>query len=154
MAVFQKQNMKNVLKEFREFAVKGNVIDLAVGVIIGAAFSKIVSSIVADIFTPLIGLLVGGVNFTNLKLVLRPEYIDQSGDLIPAATLNYGNFLQNTFDFIIVAISIFLVVKALNEIKKAQEAKQKKEDTKQVKQAMSKQEELLTEIRDLLKNKK
>lgn len=146
--------MRDILKEFREFAVKGNVIDLAVGVIIGAAFGKIVSSIVVDIFTPIIGLLVGGVNLTNLKIVLKPEYIDQAGVVIPATTLNYGNFLQNSFDFIIVAISIFLVVKALNTIKKAQEAKVKKEEAIQVKKVMNKQEELLTEIRDLLKSKK
>lgn len=154
MAVFEYQSMKNVLREFREFAVKGNVIDLAVGVIIGAAFGKIVSSLVADIFTPIIGLLVGGVNLTNLKIILKPEYIDQAGTVIPATTLNYGNFLQNSFDFIIVAISIFLVVKALNTIKKAQEVKAKKEVAIQVKQATNKQEELLAEIRDLLKAKK
>lgn len=146
--------MKNIFAEFREFAVKGNVIDLAVGVIIGSAFGKIVSSLVADIFTPILGILVGGVNFTNLNAVLRPEYTDSAGNVVPAVTLNYGNFLQNTFDFIIVAFSIFLVVKTLNTVKKAQEKKQQKEETKQVKQAMSKQEQLLTEIRDLLKNKK
>lgn len=146
--------MNKILNEFKEFAMKGNVIDLAVGVIIGAAFGKIVSSLVADIFTPLIGLIVGGVNFTSLKLVLKPEYIDAAGNIVPAATLNYGNFLQNTFDFLIVALCIFLMVKGINTLKKAQEKKQKKEEVQQTKQAMSKQEELLTEIRDLLKNKK
>ncbi len=146
--------MNKILNEFKEFAMKGNVIDLAVGVIIGAAFGKIVSSLVADIFTPLIGLIVGGVNFTSLKLVLKPEYIDSTGNIVPAATLNYGNFLQNTFDFLIVALCIFLMVKGINTLKKAQEKKQKKEEVQQTKQAMSKQEELLTEIRDLLRNKK
>lgn len=146
--------MNKILNEFKEFAMKGNVIDLAVGVIIGAAFGKIVSSLVADIFTPLIGLIVGGVNFTSLKLVLKPEYIDAAGNTVPAATLNYGNFLQNTFDFLIVALCIFLMVKGINTLKKAQEKKQKKEEVQQTKQAMSKQEELLTEIRDLLKNRK
>jgi large conductance mechanosensitive channel len=146
--------MKNIINEFKEFAVKGNVIDLAVGVIIGAAFGKIVSSLVADIFTPLIGLVVGGVNFTDLKLILKPEYIDAAGNAVPAATLNYGNFLQNTFDFVIVAIAIFLMIKALNTFKKAQEKKEKKEAVAQTKQVMSKQEELLAEIRDLLKSRK
>jgi len=146
--------MNKILSEFREFAMRGNVIDLAVGVIIGAAFGKIVSSLVADIFTPLLGLIVGGVNFTSLKVVLRSEYLDGAGNIVPAATLNYGNFLQNTFDFLIVAFCIFLMVKGLNTVKKAQEKKEKKQEVQQTKQAMSKQEELLAEIRDLLKSKK
>ncbi len=146
--------MQKILGEFREFAMKGNVIDLAVGVIIGASFGKIVSSLVADIFTPLLGLIVGGVNFSNLKTILRPEYTDAAGAIVPAATLNYGNFLQNTFDFLIVAFCIFLMVKGINTLKKAQEKKAKKEEITQSKQVMSKQEELLSEIRDLLKTRK
>lgn len=139
-----------ILKDFRDFAVKGNVIDLAVGVIIGGAFGKIVSSLVADVFMPPIGLLIGGVNFTNLKLVLKPESIDSTGNAIPAVSINYGNFLQNSFDFVIVAACIFLVVKGLNSIK----LEQKKQEKKDAKQVTSRQEELLTEIRDLLKNNK
>ncbi len=139
-----------LLSEFRNFAVKGNVIDLAVGVIIGAAFGKIVSSLVADIFMPPIGLIIGGVNFTALKFILKPEYIDAAGNTVPAVTINYGNFLQNTFDFLIVAACIFLVVKALNSIK----LEQKKQEKKEAKQVVNKQEELLTEIRDLLKEKR
>jgi len=150
----QNNIMKHILREFKEFAIKGNVIDLAVGVIIGAAFGKIVSSLVADIFTPLVGLLVGGANFTELKLILKPEYISSNGTLIPPNTLNYGNFIQNTFDFIIVAIAIFLVIKAMNTFKKAQEKQIKKEEVSQAKQVMNKQELLLTEIRDLLQSRK
>jgi large conductance mechanosensitive channel len=102
-----------VLKEFKEFAVKGNVVDLAVGLVIGAAFGKIVSSVVADVITPPLGLIIGGVDFTNLKLVLR-EAVDGK----PPVTLNYGSFLQTVFDFIIVAFAIFLVVKAVNRFKR------------------------------------
>ena len=98
------------LQDFKAFAMRGNVIDMAVGVIIGGAFGKIVSSIVADVIMPPIGLLVGGVNFTDLKLQLKPaEVVD--GVEKAAVTLNYGNFLQDTFDFIIIAFSIFLFIR-------------------------------------------
>ena len=103
------------LQEFKAFAMKGNVIDMAVGVIIGGAFGKIVSSIVADVIMPPIGLLVGGVNFTDLKWVLKPaEMVD--GKEIAAVTLNYGNFLQVTFDFLIIAFSIFMFIKLLTKL--------------------------------------
>ena len=111
------------LQEFKAFAMKGNVIDMAVGVIIGGAFGKIVSSIVADVIMPPIGLLVGGVNFTDLKWVLKPaEMVD--GKEIAAVTLNYGNFLQVTFDFLIIAFSIFMFIKLLTKLteKKKEEA--------------------------------
>ena len=103
-----------ILKEFREFAVKGNVIDLAVGVIIGAAFGKIVSSLVADIIMPPIGLVVGKVNFTDLKWVIGPPAAPGK----PPVPLNYGNFLQVTFDFLIVAGAVFLLVQAVNRLKR------------------------------------
>ena len=128
-----------LLTEFKAFALKGNVIDIAVGIIIGIAFGKIVSSIVNDIIMPLIGLLVGGVNFTELKLILQ----DAVGDT-PAVTLNYGNFLQATFDFVIIAFSIFIVVKLMN-------AARKKEEEAPSAPVIPKEEELLAEIRDLLK---
>ena len=103
------------LQEFKAFAMKGNVIDMAVGVIIGGAFGKIVSSIVADVIMPPIGLLVGGVNFTDLKWVLKPaEMVD--GKEVAAVTLNYGNFLQVTFDFLIIAFSIFMFIKLLTKL--------------------------------------
>lgn len=140
----------SLLQEFKAFAMKGNVIDMAVGVVIGGAFGKIVSSIVADIIMPPIGLLVGGVNFTELKWVMRDTYINKAGEEIAAVTLNYGNFLQNTFNFIIIAFSIFMFIKLINNFsrKKAEEAKPVAPP------APTKEEVLLGEIRDLLKEKK
>ena len=137
------------LQDFKAFAMKGNVIDMAVGVIIGGAFGKIVSSIVADVIMPPIGLLVGGVNFTDLKLVLKPAQV-VDGQEIAAVTLNYGNFLQVTFDFLIIAFSVFLFVRLLSKLsrKKAEPA------APAAPPAPSKEEVLLTEIRDLLKEKK
>lgn len=136
-----------MFKEFKEFAIKGNVIDLAVGVVIGGAFGKIVTSLVSDIIMPLVGILTGGVNFKFLVLPLK----EAVGD-VPAVTLNYGMFIQNVFDFFIIAFSIFLFVKAINKFKsqakKVEEVEEVKEEVK-----LSKEEELLTEIRDLLKNK-
>lgn len=136
----------NFLQEFKAFAMKGNVVDMAVGVIIGGAFGKIVSSIVADIIMPVIGLLVGGVNFTDLKLELKPA--EMVGSVEKAAvTLNYGNFLQVTFDFLIIAFSIFMFIRLISKLNR------KKEETPvpAAPPAPSKEEVLLTEIRDLLK---
>jgi large conductance mechanosensitive channel len=139
-----------MLKEFKEFAMRGNVVDLAVGVIIGGAFGKIVASIVADVIMPPIGLLVGGVTFTDLKLVMKPaEIVD--GVEKAAVTLNYGNFLQVTFDFIIVAFAIFMFIKLINKLNR------KKEEAPAAPApppAPSKEEVLLAEIRDILKEKK
>lgn len=139
------------IQEFKAFAMKGNVIDMAVGVIIGGAFGKIVSSIVADVIMPPIGLLVGGVNFTDLKWVMKPaEMVD--GKEVTAVTLNYGNFLQATFDFLIIAFSIFLFIKLLTRLTaKKKAAEQAAPPTPP---APSKEEILLTEIRDILKEKK
>jgi large conductance mechanosensitive channel protein len=129
-----------LVDEFKAFAMKGNVVDMAVGIIIGAAFGKIVSSVVADIIMPPLGLLLGGVNFTELKLVMKA-----ATDIHPAVTWNYGNFLQVTFDFLIVAFAVFLFIKAINAAKKKEEA------APVAPPAPSKEEILLTEIRDLLK---
>ena len=139
------------IQEFKAFAMKGNVIDMAVCVIIGGAFGKIVSSIVADVIMPPIGLLVGGVNFTDLKWVMKPaEMVD--GKEVAAVTLNYGNFLQATFDFLIIAFSIFLFIKLLTRLTaKKKAAEQAAPPTPP---APSKEEILLTEIRDILKEKK
>ena len=124
--------------------MRGNVIDMAVGVIIGGAFGKIISSVVADVIMPPLGLLVGGVNFTDLKLELKPaEMVD--GVMQDAVMLNYGNFLQTAFDFIIIALSIFLFVKLIGKLMR------KKEEEPAAPPAPSKEEQLLTEIRDLLK---
>lgn len=128
--------VKNFIKEFEEFAVKGNVLDLAVGVIIGGAFGKIVSSLVADILTPTIGLLVGGINFTDLSLAFG------------SAKITYGNFLQSIFDFLIVAFSIFVFIRMINRFKR----KIATPKEIQVIEA-SREEKLLTEIRDILKQK-
>lgn len=141
----------NLLQEFKSFAMKGNVIDLAVGVIIGGAFGKIVSSVVADVIMPPIGLLVGGVNFTDLKWVMKAAEVGADGKEAAAVTLNYGNFLQATFDFIIIAFSIFMFIKLINKMSRKQEAV---EQTPPPPPAPSKEELLLTEIRDLLKEKK
>ena len=123
------------LKEFREFAVRGNVVDMAVGVIIGGAFGKIVSSLVGDVVMPVLGILTGGVDFKDLKITLA-EAVGET----PAVTLNYGAFVQNVFDFVIIAFSIFMMIKGINKVKKPVE---------EVKGPS--QEELLAEIRDLLK---
>jgi len=132
----------SILKEFKEFAIKGNAVDMAVGIIIGAAFGKIISSMVADVIMPPIGLLIGGVDFTKLAVTLK-----EAEDKVPAVTLNYGNFIQTTVDFTIIAFAIFMVVKLLNKLKKQEEKAPAPEP------GPSKEELLLTEIRDLLKEK-
>lgn len=130
-----------IVSEFKAFAMKGNVTDMAVGIIIGAAFGRIVSSMVNDIIMPPLGLLIGGVNFTELKFVMKT-----AADGNPAVTLNYGNFLQVVFDFLIVAFAVFMVIKAMNAAKRKQEA-----TIPTTPPAPTKDQELLTEIRDLLK---
>ena len=135
------------LQDFKAFAMKGNVIDMAVGVIIGGAFGKIVSSVVADVIMPPIGLLVGGVNFTDLKWVLKPAVVEDGQEVVAAVTLNYGNFLQVTFDFLIIAFSVFLFVRLLSRLNR----KKEKPAAPAAPPAPSKEELLLTEIRDLLK---
>lgn len=140
--------MGKFIQEFKDFAVKGNAVDMAVGVIIGGAFGKIVSSIVDDIIMPPIGWLIGGVNFSDLKIELPAEEI--AGVQMASATINYGSFIQTLIDFIIVAFCVFMLVKAINKLarkKKAEEA------TPAAPPAPSAEEKLLTEIRDLLKNK-
>jgi large conductance mechanosensitive channel len=135
-----------MLKEFKDFAMRGNVVDMAVGIIIGGAFGKIVSSFVADVIMPPIGLLIGGVDFTDLKLTLKDAIIDATGAVTTeAVTINYGNFIQTAIDFIIIAFAIFMMVKAMNSMKKKEEA------APAAPPAPTKEETLLTEIRDLLK---
>ncbi len=133
-------------KEFKDFVSKGNVVDLAVGVVIGAAFGKIVTSLVEDIIMPPIGYLIGGVDFTNLKFIIHAASTDAAGKVVPAVSINYGNFIQVVFSFIIVALAIFVfVVKPINAMKKKEEA------APSAPPAPSNQEVLLTQIRDLLK---
>ncbi len=129
------------VQEFKSFAVKGNVVDLAVGVVIGGAFGKIVTSVVNDIIMPPIGMIVGGINFKDLKIVLS-----RNAEGLPAATLAYGNFLQTTIEFIIIAFAVFLMVKALNKLKKTEEQKPTLPPPPPSTEVV-----LLTEIRDLLK---
>lgn len=125
-----------IVKEFKEFAMRGNVVDMAVGVIIGGAFGKIVSSLVNDVIMPIMGIITGGIDFTGLKIA------------IGESNITYGNFIQNVVDFLIIAFCIFLMVKGLNKLSK------KKNKTPDTPPSPSKQEELLAEIRDLLKEKK
>ncbi|MBQ5844381.1 MAG: large-conductance mechanosensitive channel protein MscL [Alistipes sp.] len=136
------------LKEFKAFALKGNVMDMAVGVIIGGAFGKIVSSLVNDVIMPPIGLIVGGVDFTNLKLTLKSAVVDVAGAVTaPAVTWNYGAFIQQVVDFTILAFCVFMMVKIMNKLLK----KEEKKPAPAAPPAPSKEEVLLTEIRDLLK---
>jgi large conductance mechanosensitive channel len=131
------------MKEFKEFAMKGNVIDLAIGVVIGAAFGKIVSSLVADIITPGLGLLIGGVNFSGLKIALSSPVND-----LPPVTINYGVFLQSIFDFTVIALAMFSVIKIVNKAKKTQAIEEAAAHA-----VPTAEEKLLAEIRDILKNK-
>lgn len=137
----------SIIKEFKDFAMKGNVVDMAVGIIIGGAFGKIVSSIVNDVIMPPIGMLLGGVNFTDLKATLQEASVDAAGQAVNAVTINYGNFIQVVIDFLIVAFAIFMVIKAMNSLKK----KKEEEPAPAAPPAPSAEETLLTEIRDLLK---
>jgi large conductance mechanosensitive channel len=139
------------LKEFKAFALKGNVMDMAVGVIIGGAFGKIVTSLVNDIIMPPIGILVGGVDFTNLKLVIKKAVIEGGAEIAPAVTWNYGAFIQQVVDFTILAFCVFMMVKVMNKLLKKEEAKPAPAPAPP---APSKEEVLLTEIRDILKEKK
>ncbi len=132
----------SMVSEFKQFAMRGNVVDLAVGVIIGAAFGKIVSSLVADVFMPVIGLLVGGVDFSDMAITLKAAAGDE-----PAVLLSYGKLVQSTFDFVIVAFAIFMAVKGINRMKKAEEA------APAAPPEPSAEQKLLAEIRDLLKAK-
>jgi len=138
-------------KEFKDFAMRGNVVDMAVGIIIGGAFGKIISSLVNDVIMPPIGLLVGGIDFKDLKLVMTDDVLNTAGEVVKkGASLNFGMFIQTTFDFLIIAFAIFMVIKGMNRLKRKQEAKPAPapEPPKP-----SNEELLLAEIRDLLKDK-
>ena len=133
------------ITEFKEFVAKGKVIDLAIGVVIGGAFQKIISSLVSDVIMPPIGVLIGGVNFKEIKFTLKHTVTDAGGKIISEpVTLNAGLFLQTVFDFLIIAFSVFIAIKAINRFNKKKEGKIS---------SMTNEEKLLTEIRDLLKQK-
>jgi len=142
----------SIVKEFKEFAMRGNVVDMAVGIIIGGAFGKIISSVVSDVIMPPIGLLLGGVRFTDLKIILKEPVLDAAGAVTTAAvSINYGNFIQVTVDFLIIAMAIFMMIKAMNSMKK----KQVEVPAPPAPPALpTKEEVLLAEIRDILKEKK
>ena len=132
-----------MMKEFKEFAVKGNVVDMAVGIVIGAAFGKIVSSFVGDVIMPPIGVLLGGVDFSSLAFIVK----EATGEA-PAVVISYGKFVQTLIDFTIIAFAIFIVVKTINSLKR------KEEEAPKAPPKPPAQEVLLTEIRDLLKERK
>ena len=145
--------MAKIIQEFKEFALKGNVMDMAVGVIIGGAFGKIVTSFVSDVLMPPIGVMLGGVDFNELKVTLKDAYINEANEVVEAVTLNYGAFIQNVVDFLIIAICVFLMIKGINKLsnlKKKEEVPAEPE----AEPAPTKEEVLLSEIRDLLKEKK
>ena len=143
--------MKKLLQEFKTFAMRGNVMDMAVGIILGAAFGKIVSSLVSDIIMPPIGLLLGGVDFSDLSIVIKEASINATTGAIDAAVaINYGQFIQIIIDFLIVAFAVFLMIKGINKLSQ----KKEEESAPAEEPAPSKEEILLTEIRDLLKEKK
>lgn len=144
--------MKKTIKDFKAFAVKGNVVDLALAVIIGGAFGKIVTSLVNDLVMPFFGYLLGGVKFNNLKYVLKE--VSESNKV--EISINYGAFIQTVVDFLIISIFIFMVIKIFTKLKrKEEEEKEKKEEEKEKKEEkkVNQQELLLTEIRDILKEK-
>ena len=139
-----------LVDEFKAFAMRGNVVDMAVGIIIGGAFGKIITSVVADVIMPPIGLLLGGVSFTDLKIILRDPIVDVAGKITKqAVAINYGNFIQTTVDFLIIAFAIFMMIKAMNSLKKKEEAPVEAPAPP----PPTNEEVLLAEIRDLLKNK-
>lgn len=135
--------MLNMIKEFKEFAVKGNVADMAVGIIIGAAFGKIVSSLVADVIMPPIGVLLGGVDFSSLAITIK-----EAAGKAPAVVIAYGKFIQTVIDFVIIAFAVFMGIKAMNALKK------KEEEAPAAPPAPSNESVLLSEIRDILKERK
>ena len=137
----------SMIKEFKEFAMRGSVVDLAVGIVIGGAFGKIVASFVNDVLMPPIGMLLGGVSFTDLQYILQESSTNEAGEEVAAVAINYGMFIQSIVDFVIIAFAIFIVVKAMNSMKKKEEA------APAAPPAPTKDQELLTEIRDALLKK-
>lgn len=145
-------NISNVMEEFKKFILRGNIIDMAVGVIIGGAFSKIVTSLVNDILMPILGAVIGQTSFTNFKFVIHPAGVDAAGNEIAEAAILYGSFLQNVFDFLIVGLCMFFMIKAVAMVSarfRHEEEKVEESPTP----AGPTTEELLTEIRDLLREK-
>ncbi len=134
-----------LVDEFKAFAMRGNVVDMAVGIIIGGAFGKIISSFVGDVLMPPLGLLLGGIDFKDMSITLKDAVMNGAEVVTPAVSLNYGMFIQNVVDFLIIAFAIFMAIKAMNSMKK------KEEEAPAAPPAPTKEQELLSEIRDLLK---
>lgn len=146
------------LKDFKAFIMRGNVLDMAVGVIVGGAFSQIVSSLVNDVIMPLLGLIVGEVSFADLKLTMKAAELDTNGEVVKeAVTLNYGQFLQNIFDFLLIALCIFVAIRIISNLskrlKKAEEEKKEEAPAPAPEPEPTKEELLLAEIRDLLRDR-
>lgn len=137
----------SLVKEFKAFAMRGNVMDMAVGIIIGGAFGKIVGSLVTDVIMPPIGLLLGRMDFSQMAIVLKAEGIDAAGNAIPAVTIGYGMFINTVINFVIVALAIFMVIKVMNAAKKKEEA------APAAPPPPSAEEKILSEIRDILRSK-
>jgi len=150
--MLKKINIMSIIKEFKEFAMRGNVVDMAVGIIIGGAFGKIISSVVSDVIMPPIGLLLGGVSFTDLKIILKQPVLDAAGVVTTAAvSINYGNFIQVTVDFLIISMAVFMMIKVMNSMRKKEV---EVPATPAAPPVSTNEEILLSEIRDLLKEKK
>jgi len=144
--------MKKFMEEFKQFIARGNVMDMAVGVIIGGAFGKISTSLVNDVIMPLISMLIGGIDFSAWKIVLKEAVVDAAGaEISPAVSVNYGSFLATILDFLIIAFAIFCLIKAINSMHRKKEEAPEEEPTPPEPSA---EEKLLAEIRDLLKEEK
>lgn len=141
--------MKKFFEEFKAFAMRGNVVDLAVGMIIGSAFGKITSSLVNDVIMPAVSILLGGVDFSDWKIILKQAVIENGEEVAAAISINYGTFISTVLDFIILAFAIFCMVKAINKLHKKEESPAEEPAPPEP----SAEEKLLTEIRDLLKEK-
>ncbi len=144
--------MKKFLEEFKAFAMRGNVVDMAVGIIIGGAFGKIVSSFVGDVVMPALGLLVGGIDFSDLAITLKQAVIENGQEVAPAVMLRYGAFIQVIIDFIIIAFAIFMMIKAMAMLQRKKE--EKAAEAPAPEPQISEEQKLLAEIRDILKEKK
>lgn len=139
-----------IITEFKEFAMKGNVLDMAIGIILGGAFGKIVSSLVTDVLMPPLGLLIGGVDFSDLRITLKHEVLNAAGAIIsPAVSINYGKFVQSAIDFTLVALAIFILIKGINRLRR----KSAEPAEAAAPPVPTNQEVLLTEIRDILSKK-
>lgn len=146
--------MKKFLEEFKAFAMRGNVVDMAVGIIIGGAFGKIVSSFVGDVVMPALGLLVGGIDFSDLAITLKQAVVENGQEIAPAVMLRYGAFIQVIIDFIIIAFAIFVMIKAMAMLQRKKEEKAAEAPAPAPEPQISEEQKLLAEIRDILKEKK